>query len=300
MERLLHAFIESFDMLPWLPENISTYGAQLDDLFIFIYWFSVITFLATGGAMVWFMIAYRKRKGHRAHYYHGNQFIETTWTILPTILFLGIGIYSDDMWQTTKESSRVPKPDVEILVLGKQFGWYFMYPGADGKFGRNAYTDIKARTLMSATNPFGIDSTDPAGFDDFITENQFRVPVNANVVVRGSSIDVIHSFFLPHARVKQDVIPGTWMNIWFNLFKTGEYELACAELCGSGHYAMRAVYKVESRKDYDAWLNQKDAEILAARMGGSTADVAATDAEAPSDTEATAETESEPSTDVGE
>ncbi len=264
-EKLLDALISSFDMLGFFPENISTFGQELDNLFVIIYWISVAIFFLTFGIMAWFMIAYRNREGQVGYNYHGNNVVEITWTILPTILFFGIGLYSDDIWQTTKYSSKNPKPDVEILCLGKQFGWYFLYPGADGKFGRNAYTDEGARALMSASNPFGIDSTDPAGQDDFTTENQFRVPVNANVIIRGSSIDVLHSFFLPHARVKQDVIPGTWMNIWFNLFKTGDFELACAELCGGGHYAMRAEYKVQSQSDYDAWLDQKRTENLAAR-----------------------------------
>jgi cytochrome c oxidase subunit 2 len=253
-----------FDMLAWFPENISTFGQELDNLFAIIYWVSVAIFFLTFGIMAWFMIIYRAREGRRGYNYHGNNVVELTWTVLPTILFAAIGLYSDGIWEVTKYSKKMPPPDVEILCLGKQFGWYFLYPGADGKLGRNAYTDRSARELMSATNPFGIDLNDEASKDDFVVENQFRVPVNANVMIHGSSIDVLHSFFLPHARVKQDVIPGTWMNIWFNLFKTGTYELACAELCGGGHYAMRAEYQVLSQKDYDAWLDQKAAEVIAA------------------------------------
>ncbi|MBK6292276.1 MAG: cytochrome c oxidase subunit II [Ignavibacteria bacterium] len=253
------------DMLAWFPENISTFGAELDSLFAIIYWVSVAIFFLTFGILGYFLVKYRYSPDRKGYNYHGNNIVEITWTILPTFLFAAIGLYSDDIWERTKYSKRVPTADVEILVLGKQFGWLFMYPGADGSFGRNAYNDRTARSLMTATNPFGIDSTDPAGADDFITENQFRVPVNSNVVVRGSSIDVLHSFFLPHARVKQDVVPGTWMNIWFNLFKTGKYELACAELCGGGHYAMRAEYQVMSKAGYDTWLDTKNAEVKAAR-----------------------------------
>lgn len=265
IERMLHAALSSLDMLAWFPENISTYGKELDDLFKIIYWICVVIFFLTFGLMGLFMVIYRKREGHKGYNYHGNNVLELTWTILPTVLFLGIGVYSDDMWKATKYSSQVPKPDAEILCLGKQFGWYFLYPGADGKFGRNCFNDERARELMTTTNPFGRDTTDPAGADDFMTENQFAVPVNANVVVRGSAMDVLHSFFLPHARVKQDVIPGTWMNIWFNLIKTGKYELACAELCGSGHYSMRAEYQVLTPSEYDKWLDKKIQESLAIR-----------------------------------
>lgn len=252
------------DMLSWFPENISTFGQELDDLFAIIYYVCVAIFFITFGILGWFLVKYRFREDRRGYNYHGNNIVEVTWTILPTILFAGIGVYSDGIWETTKYSKRVPKPDVEILVLGKTYGWVFLYPGADGTFGRNAYTDRTARSLMTASNPFGKDSTDPASADDFMVENQFRVPVNANVVMRGSSIDVLHSFFLPHMRVKQDVVPGTWMNIWYNAFKTGTYELACAELCGGGHYSMRAEYQVLSKADYDKWVDGKLAEVAAA------------------------------------
>lgn len=256
-----------FDFLGWFPANTSTFGGELDALFAIIWWVCVGIFFLTFGLMAIFMIIYRHREGHRGYNYHGNNILEIVWTILPTILFAGIGLYSNEIWEVTKYTSRNPKPDVEILMLGKQFGWMFLYPGADGKFGRNAYTDRTARSDMSATNPFGRDSSDAAGMDDFMVENQFRIPVNANVMVRGSSIDVLHSFFLPHARVKQDVIPGTWMNIWYNIFKTGKYELACAELCGSGHYSMRAEYQVLSKAEYDAWLDQKSAEVRSINAG---------------------------------
>jgi cytochrome c oxidase subunit II len=276
----MNEFLKTLDMLAWFPENISTFGKELDDLFIVIYWISVAIFILTFGVMAWFLIIYRHREGSRGYNYHGNNIVEITWTILPTILFFGIGVYSDAIWKHTKYPEQMPKGDVEILVLGKQFGWYFLYPGADGTFGRNAYTDRSARNLMSPTNPFGIDRDDPASQDDFVVENQFKVPVNAYVLVHGSSIDVLHSFFLPHARVKQDLIPGTWMKIWFNLFKTGKYELACAELCGGGHYAMRAEYEVLSKADYDQWLD-KQALAAAAMMAGTSAAPADTTASEP-------------------
>jgi len=284
----MNDILKAMDMLAWFPENISTYGKELDDLFIVIYWISVAIFFLTFGLLALFMIIYRKREGHKGYNYHGNNMVELTWTILPTILFFGIGLYSEDVWERTKYPEDMPKPDVEMLVLGKQFGWYFLYPGADGKFGRNAFTDRSARALMSATNPFGIDRDDPASQDDFTSENQFKVPVNANIVIHASSIDVLHSFFLPHARVKQDVVPGTWMKIWFNLFKTGKYELACAELCGGGHYAMRAEYEVLSNADYDAWLD-KQAAAAAALLAPPVAE----DASGETETEASADAASD-------
>lgn len=262
MDRLL----SMFDMLIWFPKNISTFGDELDSLFAIIYWVSVAIFFLTFGVMGYFLVKYRYRMDRRGYNYHGNNVVEITWTILPTILFAAIGLYSDDMWERTKYSSKVPAADVEILALGKIYGWKFLYPGADGKFGDNAYTNRdKCRKLISAANPFGVDSTHPNGKDDFIVDNQFKVPVNANIVFRGTSQDVLHSFFLPNARVKQDVVPGTWMNIWCNLKTAGKYELACAELCGGGHYSMRAEYQVLKQSDYDAWVDGEVTKVRSAR-----------------------------------
>ena len=262
MDRIL----SYFDMLPWFPENTSTFGGELDSLFAIIYWISVGIFFLTFGILGYLLVKYRYNRDRRGYNYHGNNVVELTWTVLPTILFAWIGLYSDDIWERTKYSSRLPKADVQVLVMGKTFGWQFLYPGVDGEFGRNAYTDRdNCRKLITGLNPFGIDSTDPRSMDDFSTENQFKVPVNANVVMHGSAQDVLHSFFLPHARVKQDVVPGTWMNIWYNIFKTGKFELACAELCGGGHYSMRAEYEVLSKSSYDVWVDKKVAEAIAAR-----------------------------------
>jgi len=258
-------FLKVFDMLAWFPENISTFGGELDALFAIIYYISVGIFFLTFGILGYFLVKYRYRPDRRGYNYHGNNIVELTWTILPTILFGAIGLYSDEIWERTKYSKRVPKPDVEILVMGKTFAWMFLYAGADGKFGRNAHNDRSARALISLDNPFGIDSNDVNGDDDFFVENQFKVPVNANIVMRGSSVDVLHSFFLPNMRVKQDVVPGTWMNIWFNSFKPGHYEIACAELCGTGHGGMRGQYDVLSKSEFDKWSDSKNAEMLAAQ-----------------------------------
>lgn len=258
--------VSMFDMLRWFPENTSTFGGELDYLFAVIYWVSVAIFFLTFGVMGWFLVKYRHRTGGRGYNYHGNNVVELTWTVLPTILFAAIGLYSDAMWEATKYSSKLPQADVRILVMGKTFGWQFLYPGADGKFGRNAHNDRdNCRKLISMTNPFGIDSSDAASMDDFVVENQFKIPVNSNIVFHGSAQDVLHSFFLPHARVKQDVVPGTWMNIWCNIFKTGKFELACAELCGGGHYSMRAEYEVMGQSQYDEWVDKKSADAIAAR-----------------------------------
>jgi len=244
------------DMLTFFPENVSTFGGELDSLFAMIYYASVAIFFITYAILIAFIIMYRHQEGRKAYYYHGNNLAEFTWTLLPTFLFAGIGLVSDDAWTKSKYAYRVPNPDVTIDVLGYQsgFGWQFRYPGPDGVFGN------KVRNQISSANPFGIDSNDVHGKDDLVIISpggarpvEVHLPINKNVLVNLSSNDVLHSFFLPNFRVKQDAVPGQWIKVWFNGTKAGKYEIACAELCGSGHYNMRGLLIMDSQQDYDAF-----------------------------------------------
>lgn len=251
-------------MLNWLPENISTLGVGIDHLFSLIYYLTVAIFVIVAAVYITFIVKYRRRKASdRAYYHHGNSVLEFAWTALPFALFLGLALYSDQLWRDMRYSSHAPKPDVTVEVMGQQFMWHFRYPGSDGIFGH------REPKFISPTNPFGIDPADPNGKDDYVTINQMHLPINKTVLVRLSSMDVIHSFFLPNMRVKQDAVPGQWVDTWFNGRKTGEYEIACAELCGRGHYLMRAVLTYHSQKDFDAWIDQQYASASAVRTTAS-------------------------------
>lgn len=247
-----------FDMLSWFPENVSTIGVELDSLFAIFYWVSVVIFFMTYSILITFIIKYRKREGRKSVRYHGSNALETTWTILPTILFAGLGAYANDAWEISKKAHKaMDKPDYYIECVAMTYGWNFRYAGADGVLGR------KAPEFVTRENVFGMDPTDEKGFDDILT-NQLHAPVNRNVVVSLNSIDVLHSFFVPQFRVKQDAVPGNWIELWFNVFKTGKYEIACAELCGSGHYAMRGEVIIESQASFDTWF---DAKVTEAKAG---------------------------------
>lgn len=238
-------------MLDYFPENVSNVGLEHDSLFALIYWICVGIFFLVNIVLVYFLFKYRRKKGVKAYYFHGNNLVEFTWTLLPTLLFAGLGFYSDDLWTRMKYQDRVPQADVEIDVLGQQFLWHIRYPGPDGVFGRRIAAE------RSAVNPFGIDPNDPNGRDDLIVQNHFNLPINKMIVVHLSSVDVLHSFFLPNFRIKNDAVPGLWFDVWFDCFKAGKYELACAEICGSGHYAMRGTVTMQSEEEYNAWLNEK-------------------------------------------
>ena len=161
-------------------------------------------------------------------------------------------------------------PESEALVVqvtGEQFAWNVHYAGPDGKFGR---TDIKLIDLQS--NPLGLDRSDPAGKDDVTTLNQLYLPANKPIIVKLRSKDVIHSFNVPEMRVKQDAVPGFTIPIWFvpNVTtaemrtRTGnaefQYEIACAQLCGLGHYRMRAFVTVLNQDEFTKWLDDKSKE----------------------------------------
>jgi cytochrome c oxidase subunit 2 len=240
-----------FDWMKWFPENVSTFGTGVDALFYTIYMISLGIFFLVFGLGIWFIIKYRFSPTRKAYHYHGNNLIEFTWTLLPTLLFAGLGVYSDGMWEEAKYKNVFPKADLEVEVLGQAFLWNYRYAGADGQFGKTN------RDLMSASNPFGIDPNDPFGKDDITTVNAMHAPVNKNIRIRLSSVDVLHSYFLPNMRVKQDAVPGSWVDVWWNATKTGKYELVCAELCGSGHYAMRGELFVDSQAEFDKWMDQQ-------------------------------------------
>ncbi len=215
-------------MLPWLPENISTYGGDIDWLFRLIFWITTIVFVGVQGTFLYFLFKYRARPGHKAIYSHGNNTLEIAWTIAPSVVCVVLALLSRATWDEIK--AEIPPVDVTVRVYAKQFNWDFIYPGPDGAF-----------------------DTD----DDLTIENELNVPVHKVVKLEMLSRDVIHSFFVPVLRFKQDTMPGRQIDGWFEATKTGEWEIPCAELCGFGHSGMLGYLKVHSDQDYAAWVAKR-------------------------------------------
>jgi cytochrome c oxidase subunit 2 len=219
-------------MLSWLPENVSTYGGDIDALFYLIYYIVGIAFLLTEGALLLFLILYRHREGRKAAYVVGNRLGEAAWILIPCLVVLVLDLWIDargaEVWVRTK--IQAPPPDLQVQVAGKQFNWEILYPGPDRRFG----TD-----------------------DDLQLENDLHVPVGKVVEVILQSQDVIHSFFLPHLRLKQDAVPGRKIVAWFEATKLGRYEIPCAELCGFGHTGMKGFLTVHSAEDYQKWVQER-------------------------------------------
>ena len=135
-----------------------------------------------------------------------------------------------------------------VRIVAEQFAWNVHYPGADGQFGR---TDP---ALIDPANPLGLDRRAPYAADDVVKVNQVAVPINRPVVVQLSAKDMIHSFGVPAMRVKQDAIPGMMIPVWFTPTVRGDFDIACSQLCGLGHYRMRGVVKVMTSDEFQAWL----------------------------------------------
>ena len=200
----------------WLPENVSTYGRDIDWLFHLIYWITGITFVLVTVTLIAFLVMYRDRPGRRARYTHGNSTLEIVWTVVPALILVVLTFLSAPAWSKIKMSQ--PPSDLVLEVTAKQFNWQVKYPNSDKVF-----------------------------------LDEMHVPVNKVVHVDLKSQDVIHSFFVPQFRMKQDAVPGRSIKTWFEATKPGKYELPCAELCGFGHSGMRGWIYVHTPADYQKW-----------------------------------------------
>lgn len=221
---------------PWLPDNFSTIGEDIDHLYRMIFYLVAVLFFGTEAALLFFIIRFRRREGHKASYIHENNVAETIWSVIPGIILIVLAVYQWNTWAEAK--LRPPNPDesVRVQILAKQFEWRIRYAGPDGQF-----------------------STD----DDLTTTNQLYIPDKKSILIQIRAEDVIHSFFLPNHRVKQDVVPGTTVLLWFDAKQTGKYEIACAELCGLGHYRMKGYMHVQTASEFESWLTSRAEEGFA-------------------------------------
>ena len=239
----------------WMPDVASKHGVQVDQVFNFIYYLTGGVFVLTQVVYIYFLVKYRARKGIEAKYSHGNNQLEIVWTAIPTAIFIGLWAYSNHLWWNVIHSTP-PDDAMEIGVVAYQFGWSMQYPGKDGHLGRS---DVK---LISNDNPFGNDKSDPATKDNF-QSGVLELPVNKAVRIRLNSKDVIHGFYIPDFRIYQDAVPGRTIDwVWFVPTKIGSYDLACSQLCGQGHYNMKAQIQVVSQADFDKWYKEKATAAL--------------------------------------
>jgi cytochrome c oxidase subunit 2 len=276
------------------PLDASAHGPALDAMTVYIHWGMFALAAGWGTYFLYALFRFRAGRQPQASYSGAKGAVSKASEVAVIVAEVALlAVFAIPTWAAWV---RLPGPDagaLEVRVVGEQFAWNVHYPGADGRFGR---TDVE---LVSSGNPLGLDRSDPPGADDITTINQLHLEVDRPVVVRLTSKDVIHSFGLPVMRVKQDAIPGMEIPIHFTPVRSTPpeaafpacaaskscWEIACAQLCGLGHFRMRGFLVVHEPADFAAWLAQQAAQLPAA----ATASPAAPPAEAPAEAHAQAQ-----------
>ncbi len=220
----------------WFPEAISEHAPALDRQFLITILVVGISFTAAQVALGWAVWKFRDtgKPGDRAVYSHGSNRLEVLWTVITAVIFIALAVMGQSVWANLRLHD-APPGSYTVEVVAQQFQWNFHYAGADNKFGRTDPALIDDGSL----NFIGLDPEDAAGRDDAVTA-ALAIPVNRPVELRLRSKDVIHNFWVPQLRFKQDLVPGMEIKVHFTANKVGKYELACAELCGQLHFKMKS------------------------------------------------------------
>jgi cytochrome c oxidase subunit 2 len=200
----------------WLPEQASTLAPEIDALFYFVMWTSVVLFVGVIGAMLYFAYKYRRRDpAERPELVEESKLVEISWIVIPTILVLIVFNWG---FKTYVKMGVAPPDAYEVTVRAQQFYWEFEYPNG------------------------------------LVKNNQLHVPVGRPVKLKMSSTDVLHSFFVPAFRVKHDVLPNRYTSVWFEATETGTYQVFCTEYCGTQHSGMLAEVVVQTQDEFQSWL----------------------------------------------
>jgi cytochrome c oxidase subunit 2 len=220
----------------WFPAAISEHAPALDRQFTITILVVGISFTAAQIGLGWAIWKFRDtgNPSDRAVYSHGSNRLEMIWTVITAVIFIALAVMGQSVWANLRLND-APAGSYQVEVVAQQFQWNFHYPGNDNVFGR---TDPKLID-DGALNFIGIDETDPNAKDDSVTA-ALAIPVNRPVELRLRSKDVIHNFWVPQLRFKQDLVPGMEIKVHFTANKVGKYELACAELCGQLHFKMKS------------------------------------------------------------
>ena len=254
----------SIEKILGMPELASAHGYEIDFMIFIVHVFMLILFVGWGVFFFYCLFKFNHWANPKADYHgvqsHRSTYLEAIVVVIEVILLVGFSI---PFW--IKQVNNYPdrKDVVELRINAEQFAWNVHYPGLDGIFGK---TDVQFFDKQS--NPMGLDPNDPNGKDDFTAINQLHIPIGKPAIIHLTSRDVVHSFFIPQMRARQDTIPGMSIPVWFTPIKTGKYEIACAQLCGLGHYRMKGFVTVESQEDFDKWYASQSSAASAEASGG--------------------------------
>lgn len=219
----------------WFPTDVSETGYHIDNLFLLTLYITGAVFVLTGGILAW--VVFRHGDSGKAVHVHGDTRLELIWTLIPAGILVFLTFWQIPVWAEFKltppvDASGATQPPLAEIVA-RQFEWRIRYAGQDGQLGTA---------------------------DDIYDVNELRIPTGESVVLRLKSEDVIHSFYLPNFRLKQDIVPGMRQHVWFRTDEPGRYDIVCTELCGWGHYKMRGQVIAVSRSEYESFLQEAYAQ----------------------------------------
>ena len=251
-----------------LPVGISSVSGRIDEIIVIVHYLMLVLFVGWGIFFIVSLIKFRSSKNKKANYKgvesHYSSVLEAAVAVIEIVILFG---FAFPIW--AERVNEVPDTrDAEtVRVIAQQYAWNIHYPGPDGKFGAT-----RIDLVDEQDNPIGLDRSSEFAEDDFTTINQLHIPVNRKIRVDLSSKDVIHNFKLPELRVSQDAIPGMVIPVHFTATSTSEeflkttvgtkregkgLEIACAQLCGLGHYRMKGYVTIHEEDDYQAWLDEQ-------------------------------------------
>jgi cytochrome c oxidase subunit 2 len=240
-----------------LPPQAATHAGEIDHMIVLVHWLMLVLFVGWGAFFIFVLFRFRKGANPRATYAGAKgkfaKGLEVGVAIVEVVLLV---VYAIPAWASRVADFPSENEAVVVRVMAKQFEWISHYPGADGRFGRREVARV------AADNPLGLVRADADARDDIVTTNQLNLPVDRPVLVQLTSQDVIHSFGLFEMRVKQDAIPGMEIPVWFVPNRVGQYEIACSQLCGIGHFRMRGFVNIQSDADFRNFLAE-EAKLLA-------------------------------------
>jgi cytochrome c oxidase subunit II len=235
----------------WMPANAARHGVAVDtQMRQSLEWMIALLVLAHVILLLGWM---RRRALHEKSVRAGM----SPWTagafVLVTILFTVLVVRAERLWAANRYQGASPEA-MQVEVVGEQFAWYFRYPGPDARFG-----EVKPGLVNAAEgNPLGIAASDAAGKDDFVT-SELVLPVGHEVDLRIRALDVVHGFFIPAMRLKQNALPGSTLHVHFTPTKVGEFPIVCSQVCGTGHYRMEAKLRVVSEAEFREWTAAREA-----------------------------------------
>jgi cytochrome c oxidase subunit 2 len=273
-----------------LGESASVHGEQIDTMLYITIAITGVVFVITQILLFWFAYKYQYSEKRKAYYFPHDNRLEVIWTVVPAIaltVLVGFGLF---YW--FRITGDAPENSLQVEVTGKQFGWIFRYPGKDHVFGKKYFQNISDKD----NNPLGLIWDDPATHDDVVVGNEMYIIKDQPVKLIINSRDVVHDVGLVYFRQKMDAVPGTPTTMWFipkyttdeMKKKLGnpdfEYELSCDQMCGRGHFTMRAIVKVVSHDEFILWLAKQKSNFVQVNEEKSAAPAVKTDSAAKSAT----------------